>query len=152
MLSLRGRRISFRSDSVSGVIPIRLSSDALEIQADFKAGSAAAFGLLVRRGANEETRIGYDAKAAEVLVDRRRSSAVAFHPDFAGRHAAPLALRDGRVSLHVLVDRSSVEVFAGLGQAVITDRIYPAPESHGVAVWAEGGAASLASLEAWPLE
>jgi sucrose-6-phosphate hydrolase SacC (GH32 family) len=106
----------------------------------------------VRKGPNEWTRVGYDVGSASVFVDRRRSGATGFSPDFSGRHAGPLPLQNGRVRLRVLVDRSSVEVFAGGGLAVITDRIYPAPESRGVELWAEGGAASLVALEAWPLE
>lgn len=34
---------------------------------------------------------------------------------------------------------------------MITDRIYPAPTSLGVALEAEGGEARLVSLTAWPL-
>lgn len=149
--SLRGRRVSIPSRQVSATVPVELSADALEIQAEFAPGSAAAFGLSVRKGKDEETRIGYDVHAGEAFVDRRRSGASAFHPDFAGRHVGSLAPENGRVRLHVLVDRSSVEVFAGGGRTVITDRIYPAPESQAVELWAEGGAAALESFEAWPL-
>jgi sucrose-6-phosphate hydrolase SacC (GH32 family) len=54
--------------------------------------------------------------------------------------------------LHALVDRSSVEVFGGDGRTVISDRIFPRPDSQGVALFAEGGAAQLVSFRAWPLE
>jgi sucrose-6-phosphate hydrolase SacC (GH32 family) len=51
----------------------------------------------------------------------------------------------------VFVDWSSVEVFAANGEVVVTDQIFPAPESDGVALYARGGAARLVSLDAWPL-
>jgi sucrose-6-phosphate hydrolase SacC (GH32 family) len=51
----------------------------------------------------------------------------------------------------VLVDRSSVETFAGDGRLVISDRVFPRPTSRGVAVFADGGKAELVSLQAWPL-
>jgi sucrose-6-phosphate hydrolase SacC (GH32 family) len=44
-----------------------------------------------------------------------------------------------------------VEVFAGDGRTVITDQIFPAPASDGVALYARGGTARLVSLDAWPL-
>ncbi|HET7293876.1 MAG TPA: glycoside hydrolase family 32 protein [Vicinamibacteria bacterium] len=150
--SLRRGSYSVPAVRIAGLVPLELAGDALEIRAEFAPAAATAFGLTVRKGRDEGTRIGYDVRAGEVFVDRGRSGNVAFHPDFSGRHAAPLALEGGRVRLHVLVDRSSVEVFAGGGQAVITDRIYPSPASRSVELWAEGGAASLASFEAWPLE
>jgi sucrose-6-phosphate hydrolase SacC (GH32 family) len=86
-----------------------------------------------------------------VFVDRRRSGAADFHEDFAARHAAPLAPRNGRVTLHVFVDRSSVEVFANDGARVLTHRIFPAPDSDGVSLVAEGGTARLLRLDAWTL-
>ena len=128
------------------------AGDSLEIVAELAAGSAASFGLKLRKGGNEETVVGYDVAAGELFVDRRRSGNVGFHPDFPGRHAGPLALAGGRLRLHVFVDRSSVEVFAGGGRAVITDRIYPDPASQGVEAWAEGGAAALVALDAWRLD
>jgi len=76
---------------------------------------------------------------------------VSFHKDFPGRQTAPLALENGRVRLRVLVDWSSVEVFADDGRTVITDQIFPAPTSGDVRLYARGGTARLVSLEAWPL-
>jgi fructan beta-fructosidase len=95
--------------------------------------------------------IGIDPRAGQLFVDRTRSGQAGFPPQFAGRHAAPLAIENGRVRLHVFVDWSSIEVFAANGEVVITDQIFPAPESGGVALYARGGAARLVSLDAWPL-
>jgi len=150
--SLRGPRFSLDGRPVERTVPLELRGDALDIEAEFSAGSATAFGLAVRKGVNEWTRVGYDVGSTSVFVDRRRSGATSFSPDFSGRHTGPLPLQDGRLRIRILVDRSSVEVFAGGGRTVITDRIFPDPASQGVELWAEGGAASLVSLEAWPLE
>ena len=100
----------------------------------------------------EETVIGIDPRAGTFFVDRTRSGEASFHDRFASRQTAPLRVADGRVRLHVFVDWSSVEVFAADGRRVITDQIYPAPESDGVALYATGVSARLVSLEAWPLK
>jgi len=84
-------------------------------------------------------------------VDRSRSGTDGFSAEFAGRHDGPLPLDDGRVRLRVFVDWSSVEVFANDGYTVITDRIFPAPESQDVALYAEGGEARLVSMDVWNL-
>jgi fructan beta-fructosidase len=128
-----------------------IAGTALEIVAEFEVGTAAELGLKVRTGEQEETVIGIDPRAGQLFVDRTRSGQVRFHPEFSGRHTAPLPVDNGRVSLHVFVDWSSIEVFAANGEVVVTDQIFPAPESDGVALYARGGAARLVSLDAWPL-
>jgi levanase len=76
---------------------------------------------------------------------------VDFHHDFPGVQRAPLAAKDGKVSLRILVDWSSVEVFGGDGQAVITDQIFPDPDSEGLQVFAEGGSAGVDKIKVWQL-
>jgi fructan beta-fructosidase len=145
---LRGRDIQERTQSLARD---GIAGKALEIVADLDAGSAKELGLKVRTGTNEETVIGIDPKAGRLFVDRTRSGDVGFHRDFSGRQTAPLSVRNGRVRLRVFVDWSSVEVFADDGRTVITDQIFAAPESDGVALYANGGSARLVSLDAWPL-
>lgn len=87
-----------------------------------------------------------------ILIDRSRSGIDDFSPDFAGRHDGPLTVENGRVKLHLFVDRSSVELFANDGQTVIADRIFPQPESQDVALYAEGGDARLINLNVWTLQ
>jgi hypothetical protein len=114
-------------------------------------GSAETAGLKVRTGAGEETLIGYNAADGEVWVDRTNSGEDGFSPNFPGVQRAPLTALDGKVRLHVLVDWSSVEVFADRGQRVITDQIFPAESSDGLQLFATGGTARFESLEVWPL-
>jgi fructan beta-fructosidase len=128
-----------------------IGGKALEIIAELEVGTASELGLKVRTGRDEETVIGIDPRAGQLFVDRSRSGQVGFHPEFSGRHTAPLPLKNGRVRLHVFVDWSSVEVFAGSGETVITDQIFPSPDSKGVALYAKGGTARLISLDAWQL-
>jgi fructan beta-fructosidase len=147
-VQLEGRTIepgmtSLAADGISG--------QTLEIVAEFEPGDAETVGLAVREGEAERTIIGYDATTDSVFVDRTTSGAVDFHEAFAARDAAPLSLQNGRVKLHIFVDRSSVEVFANDGARVLTHRIFPRPESDGVSLVAEGGPAQLVRLDAWSL-
>ncbi|WP_055527952.1 glycoside hydrolase family 32 protein [Streptomyces graminilatus] len=128
---------------------------ALDIEATFslKDADADRFGLKVRTGANgDETVIGYDTTTQELYVDRTHSGAVDFDSTFPGIQTAPLKAKNGKVKLRILVDWSSVEVFGGTGEAVITDQIFPAPASQGVQVFAENGSAKLDRAVVWHLD
>jgi levanase len=122
-------------------LPPDACGDQLVIRAELAPGNAERVGLHVRSGDGERTIIGYDVPSGTLYVDRRHSGRTDFHPDFAAVHAAPLATRGGLVSLTVLVDRASVEVFGNDGEVSITDQIFPDPGSTGVEVFAEGGSA-----------
>jgi len=135
----------------AGTTPLGTRGKALEIIAEFQVGTATQFGLKVRTGPGEETLVGYDAPGGEVFVDRTNSGQVSFSNLFPSRETAPLPAENGRVTLHIFVDWSSVEVFGGDGQTVITDQIFPMPSSDGLALFANGGTARLVSLHIWPL-
>lgn len=129
-----------------------LRGDALELIARFAVGgatTAARLGLRVRVGAGEQTTVAYDVAGGVLTIDRGRSGWTG--PGFARPQAHPLPPRDGVVELHLLVDSSSLELFADGGRVVFTNQIFPAPDSQGVELFAEGGPARLVSLEAYQL-
>lgn len=128
-----------------------IQGDELEIKADLNAGNASRFGLNVRVGPGQYTQIGYDTTTDQLYIDRSNSGDVSFDPTFAGLQTAPLALKHGTLRLQLLVDASSVEVFADQGQVVLTDQIFPDAGSTGVSAFAQGGSAKLDDIEAWHL-
>ncbi|MFC5661927.1 GH32 C-terminal domain-containing protein [Kitasatospora misakiensis] len=158
--SLRqGPAVSLNSRSLPAgttALPAGSAGQALDIDATFtptfSPTGARTFGLKVRTGAGQETVIGYDTTTQQLYVDRTRSGAVDFDPHFPGVQSAPLKPQpDGKVHLRVVVDSSSVEVFGGQGEAVITDQIFPDPDSQGVQLFAEGGPVRLDGLKLWHL-
>jgi levanase len=134
-----------------GTTPVPASGAALRIDAALQSTSASSYGLKVRTGNGQETVIGYDRVNGEVYIDRSKSGNVTFDPAFTGRQQAPLAAPNGTVRLTILVDWSSVEVFAEDGQVLLTDQIFPDPTSTGVTAFATGGRATIRSLTAQQL-
>lgn len=132
-------------------LPSRARGTVLAIDVELEVGTAEQVGLHVRTGSGQRTVVGYDVRRERLFVDRAASGDVGFHEAFAGVHAAPLPAPDGRVRFRVLVDRSSVEVLGGGGEVAITDLVYPAPTSDGVALFAVGGQARVRSLTVQPL-
>lgn len=130
-----------------------LAGDALEIALTVEPGTAREIGLVVRQGTTDRTSIGYNAERGVVFVDRSSSSARLLREALPARHEAPFAPDiTGAVSLTVLVDHSSVEVFTEDGQVVLTDLILPSPNCLSTQLYTVGGTGQVRSLRAWNLE
>ncbi len=88
-----------------------------------------------------------------VYIDRTHSGSLAIDPVFAAaRQEAPVTLHNGKLSLRVLLDRCSVEVFAQDGQVALTDLIFPDAADRKIELYENGGKSSLTSLDIWKLQ
>lgn len=85
-------------------------------------------------------------------MDRSASGLSDFTQYFTGRTTAPMKTTDGRVTLRVYVDSSSVEAFGADGQAAVTSLIFPGPDADGMAFYAKGGTAHIDSLKVHKLD
>lgn len=101
---------------------------------------AAVAGVRLRSGAEAYTTVAVDREARRLRVDRTRSGATDFHESFARTASAPLTMTR-EVALRIIVDASSVEVFAEDGARVITARIFPPGGSLQVEPFSDGGTA-----------
>ncbi|GAB3662277.1 hypothetical protein GCM10027589_25020 [Actinocorallia lasiicapitis] len=147
----RGQPLKVQGRPVKGTVPLGDRGQVTEIDAALRPGDAKTFGLDVRTGDGQKTRIGYDTTTGELYIDRTASGDVGFHPTFPGVHRAPVALDNGRLNLHIVVDASSVEVYANKGLVSLTDQIFPSPGSTGISAFADGGTAKIADFTAWKL-
>ena len=112
-------------------------------------GEAQRAGLVLHGSADGErgARLVYDADAGTLTFDRS-GAGTSVSPTFAAEHVAqvhPVGQSPG-LDLTVLVDRSSVEVFADGGRTTITDLALPDPGDTCTSLFAEGGAATFTSM------
>jgi fructan beta-fructosidase len=154
LTSLRTRHSQREAESLSGTM--RPFADdrtpPLELIAEIAPGDADTVGIRLEDETGTGGVVGYDAAAGTVFVTRTGAPSSSLPDAFSGRTTAPLALSDGRVTLRVIVDRSSVEVFANNGARVLTHRLFPsAPDTTSAVLFADGGSASLVRLDAWSL-
>jgi sucrose-6-phosphate hydrolase SacC (GH32 family) len=105
-------------------------------------------GLRLSNAAGEEVVVGVAPGASEVFVDRRRSRATPFHDAYPGRHGGRARGRDGRITLRVLFDRTTLEVFASDGETVISERVYPTQPLDRIEIV---GGAAVERVRMWPL-
>ena len=138
---------SDKAATARGWISIAPAAD-LEVAISFE--SARAAGIVLDSARGEETRIGIDRVHRRVFVDRRRSGELAFSRTFASRDSGAVEV-PRRADLRVLLDRSSVEVFADGGATVVTSRVFPSGAARELRTFIEGGHA-LVEVRGWRLE
>lgn len=145
--SLRSTTQSWSSVLVgSGFSLDGIEGGAYEVEAEFELLDAKEFGLKIRISDKEETVIGYVPSEEYLYIDRTHSGESTFHPSFAVKHGARLQPENNRIRIRLFVDWSNVEVFANDGLLVISDLIFPDPESQGFEVYAMEGHVKLNSL------
>jgi fructan beta-fructosidase len=66
--------------------------------------------------------------------------------------SAPVELADGRLAMQILVDRSSLEIFADDGRVNMAYCFLPPGDNKRLAVTARGGEATVQSLKVWELK
>jgi fructan beta-fructosidase len=143
----------------------RPSGSAYLLRFTLDPGEASEAGVRLRRStanpnspAAEETVVGIDAATGHIFVDRTRSGKTDWSPDFPARVSAPLKHSQANsISIQIVVDNNSVEVFAEDGETVLTNLIYPTSGSQGLAFYATAtppGAAParVRDVELLPLE
>jgi fructan beta-fructosidase len=83
------------------------------------------FSIVLANSKGNEVVIGYDKGEKAYYVDRRKSGKTDFEKDFARRSTAPRLSTDKTISLTLLVDVASIELFADNGLSVMTSVFFP---------------------------
>jgi len=122
---------------------------SLDISLVVELGDATETGIHVRTGSGEQTTIGYEMAIGKLFIDRTHSGQTSFHPRFSERHGPSLAARNGQITLRILLDACSVEVFADDGALVMTNLIFPSVDSCGLSVYSIGGSAKIVHAGIW---
>lgn len=148
--SYQVRDLTVSSESVNDE---NLRGTTYKIEAVIHLEDAKRFGFKVRKGGDEETLVGYDVNKQELYVDRRNSVAVSFHEKFGNDvQTAPLDLQGNKLTLEILVDKSSIELFANGGERTITNRIFPSESSDQIEIYSEGGSIKIINLDFYDLK
>ena len=137
-----------------GTQVIPLSGKSLDITVAFSdrnSASPSQFGLLLRATSDltQQTRIGYDFGDKRMFVDRTKSGNVGFDGTFSNTYYAPLVPgSDGKVTMRILLDSSSVEVFGGKGEVTLSAQIFPQDAGVNVCLFSTGGSTNGVTIDA----
>lgn len=149
--SLRGKPMVRTNLTVNGRQPLNFTGESYELEAEVEVGSAAKFGLRLLVSEGESSVLTYDAATQTLSFDRTRSGNVAFSDRFPSVESAPVQPQNGLLRLHLLVDRSVVEIFANDGQRVMTEAVFPTRHEGRIELFSEGGTATFKTLTIWEI-
>jgi sucrose-6-phosphate hydrolase SacC (GH32 family) len=132
--SLRGRHYALEPQSLSpGNNPLAaVKAELLEILADIQPGGATELGLVVRG-----VPVIYDARKQEISCQGL---------------TAPLPLVDGKVRLHLFVDRASIDIFGNDGPLYMPIGVIVPQDNTSLDLYARGGEARIHSLDVFQLK
>ncbi|MBO4977433.1 MAG: GH32 C-terminal domain-containing protein [Muribaculaceae bacterium] len=146
--SVRGTGIGSRAKTYS--LP-RTNDGACEIVFDIDSRSARVVDILLSNAAGEKVAMTYDVSSHTLSFDRRESGNVTFSEEFPAVTVAPTFETDGRISLRIFVDRSSIEVFGDDGRFVMTNIVFPENPYTTLSLSADGGRARVENLKIYSI-
>lgn len=126
-------------------------SNTVEIKADIDVGDAREIGIRFDYGDGNIVRAAYNRFRNEMIFDRTRSGNTGFHGDFGSTHTVPFNLEGDNLTLHLLLDQSSLELFADDGTVVFTGQIFPPDTDPEILFYATNGTAHIERLDVWNL-
>lgn len=92
---------------------------------DFNTSASSDFSIVLANKDGNELVVGYDLKSNQYYIDRTHSGKIDFEKGFASKHFAPRIAQDQKMSITLIADVASVELFADNGLTVMTDIFFP---------------------------
>jgi len=105
--------------------PQILNNLQLPLRIDFTTATMHSFTLTFSNPSGQEVKIGYDEPNKSFFIDRTRAGRSDFDSSFARIHFAPRIAITGKSKIILLLDYSSVELFADHGLTTMTDLVFP---------------------------
>ncbi|MEZ5329614.1 MAG: GH32 C-terminal domain-containing protein [Verrucomicrobiales bacterium] len=129
----------------------KAEAELLDVELTVPAG--APFELLLIKPDSGVAPILVDTENRVLSFDRTQFGETGFHGDFPGVHVSPLRVVDGKVTLRLLIDVASIEIFANDGESVISDLVFPKPGpwQFGFAYKGDGAPPKVERIAVFPL-
>jgi len=148
--------------AVDGTIPRSISSSdsafrlangkAFDLILEIDRGDASEIAIRFFKGDSEKTILRWTALTGVLSLDRSGSGPAVDHDNFAGVYSALFNPKSAALKFRVLVDRSSIEVFAGDGTVALSALIFSADDSDLIElVPPPAGAYTVNSVEIYPI-
>lgn len=147
VIDLKGAEVTPDNDILDS-----FAGDCYEIVSTFYPGSdTTKVGFKLRVSEDESTDVIYDLNSQTLSIDRSRSG-IQISKRFTDVDSQQVSPNDdGSVTLHIYMDKASIEVFTKDDTAAGGNQIFPSADSLGAKVIAEGGTAT-ADITIYPMD
>ncbi len=156
LLALRDRlvvnksNVSLRKNANTFHLPA--ANDGIcEILAELDAASADSVTITLSNRLGEKVTMTYKRAGHTISFDRHLSGKVDFSESFPAVTVAPTFEANGKLSLRIFIDRSSIECFGNDGRSVMTNLVFPSEPYSNISFAAAGGKAKLRNLKIYSL-
>ncbi|WP_428668180.1 glycoside hydrolase family 32 protein [Runella sp.] len=146
VMALKKLAFSVKNKVINKAYEVPFKGEVFDLALEIQPQQAKAVTLNIFQSKDEATVIRYDVFTQELSLDRTHSGQVNFHPRFSSIERVKVPLKDGKLSLRLLADKSIVELFAQDGEQVLTDWVFPTKHEGGITITSEGGNVKLNNL------
>ena len=116
----------------------KLKGDCFHIIGEFDIKNSDSFGFYIRKGRS--------SSGTEIMYNVKRGTL-----DVLGK-SIPVVANDNKISLEILVDKTSIEIFANGGQTVISNCFTPDPKSHEYSLVNNGGEIEVIKMDVYEMK
>jgi fructan beta-fructosidase len=150
--ALNGKTISLNNVAVKGQydLTVKTGGKAELFKLVLTAPAANDFSIVLANEEGNELVVGYEKATNSYYIDRAKSGKTDFEKGFGKRHVAPRLSTDNKISLTLLADVASVELFADNGLTVMTDIFFPQKDMTKLYIKSANGM-SVSNLQYTPL-
>ncbi len=139
----KGRTLTLATGADAGICDLTLDVDA-------RGCRSVTFTLSNAKG--EKCDMVYNPQEGTINFDRRNSGLTDFSVDFPAVTVSPTFDREkGKLNLRLMLDRSSVELFANGGRGVMTNLVFPTVPYTRLTIAADGGKAKISGLAGYTM-
>jgi fructan beta-fructosidase len=129
--SMPVKELKFYKSSILAEGPI---SQSLPYELNVQSANINSFNITLNNEEGESLDFGFDLATNQFFIDRSFAGVHTFHKDFAALHTAPRISTKPNFSFKVLVDKTSIEIFADNGLTVMTDVFFPSSPYNNVSI------------------
>ena len=96
------------------------------------------FTILISSPEKDTLKIGFDPASNRYFIDRVKAGISDFNKAFPAKHFSPCLSQNTTLSMKIILDKSSVELFADEGLTAMTDIFFPIGDMNKIEVHAAG--------------
>lgn len=139
---------------VKDKVMVDVKSQTVSLQVEFEVQKNATAGVRLAVNGHKGFVVAYDSKSQKLFIDRSNASDTNFHKGFNewSKYEASLLPVDGKIKLHILFDKSIIEVFANKGEVNMTAQVFTDENNNGIEVFSIGGVTKFTQLTATTLK